>query len=317
MYKRQEDDIGVELVALAGANTPSDAVSGLNTTLAGTDNGLCGRVAGSTLPACPNDLLTSTAEDFLRCPALPEWLAAATDLPYVQVHTLTETPEGGRLLPSFFSSHPGTAVGACARVAWGPVEVASVLPLTFSDCEWQEATSDGTVFGVEVAIALNYKDKDHCASVVGRDYDGGFGWLEHATGACDVVVDTENWVEGTPGEGKGTDCMHLVVPGATLYIPIFDCMNKDKNFCPTGLKETPPTNYHIKGYGAFLVTGYKLPAGPLVGSAGADALAECSDEAKGGHCLYGSFEKALIPGAEIDTTPSGEDFGLDALQMVG
>ena len=75
-----------------------------------------------------------------------------------------------------------------------------MLPLTFGECEWADATGvlngrtapiDPTktpVYGVEIALAVNYDTKqgDRAPSYNGHDYTGGFGWLEHPTGICEV-----------------------------------------------------------------------------------------------------------------------------------
>jgi hypothetical protein len=311
-----------KLVALASLNAV-DGMSQLDTSVYA--NGQCGRVPGApSMPACASLTSDASISNLGQCPALPAWLKAGT-FPYVETYTLTDD-KGASKLKSFFGM-AGTRVTACARVAWGPAKKTSVLPLTFGECEWASATNvlsstntiDPTktpVYNKEIALAVNYDTKKAaCASYNGHDYMGGFGWLEHPSGICEVNADENSWVPGWPGNGTGNDCLPDVHVGDTVLIPIYDCINDNKAICPNDVSSK--TYYHIKGMASFLVTAIDL-TGKTEGTPGGAAKSECQNESNNKQCIYGKFLKDLTPVGQIDTTGGGgTDYGLTVAQPVG
>jgi hypothetical protein len=306
----------LEALGDLNANDASQALDGAGRS--DTVLGQCGRVPGApNMPLCDSgnpSMPAADIADLRQCPPLPTWLQGNA-IKYVETYTRSESADGPFV--RFLFADGQTAVHSCARAAWGVPTNAAVLPFTLSDCEWDDATNSGTVYGVETALPLKYKDKTYCGGVVGRDYDGGFGWLLHGSGMCEVEVDKNSWVEGDQGMGKGTDCMHLLPVGATILIPIFDCYSQTK-VLPCVTSDKPHGVYHIKAYGAFTITGYKLPSKTETSGVGSTAMSRCSsDFANGKHCLFGKFVKALVQEAEIDPDPTAEDFGAQVVKMAG
>jgi hypothetical protein len=189
------------------------------------------------------------------------------------------------------------------------------MPIAFSECEWNITTSQG--FGVETSLPLKYANSvsTGCNNYKGHDYDGGFGWLAHASNVCSGQVDANSWVTADTGVGAGNDCIPKIVPGAILYIPIYDCINKTKTLCVNDAMN-PTTYYHIAGLAAFQVTAVQI-TGPKIGTSGPAATAECAAESKDGKCLFGKFIEALVPVGSVDTSGTATNYGINVLQPAG
>jgi hypothetical protein len=254
---------------------------------------VCG-AGGSGLAGCPGD----SGPVLARCPAPPSGVQG-----WARVETLTETPAGSTLLPPVFaralagnSGYAGTPVRACAQVAWGPPDTLDhVLPVTFSECEWDAATHTGTVYAPappyppypagEVVLKL-HSTSEHggCPSSGGAyaDLPGGFGWLDGGSG-CQLAVTVGGTVPADPGVGMPA-CGDLVTAsvGTVLYLPIYDAAWENGSH----------GTYRISGFAAFYLSGYYLPgAHPnRVDSPSGGGLCSGSDK-----CLYGWFLQALVP----------------------
>jgi hypothetical protein len=292
--------------------------------------GQCGRVpTGASMPAC--DVAGSFSE-LVKCPPVPDWLASATNIPYVETYTRTETASGGQRLLPFLRQGSGTEVRSCARAAWGPPKKAVTLPLTFSYCEYEDAIArvgfgnnpiDSTKpYKGETALALKYKVTGHsttdpCVALghSGMDAPGGFGWLDQT--ACEATIDDNGWVPVDTGKSGPLPC---ITSGQVVYIPIFNCVSKLKVDCDN-TSGGSNTNYEIDGFAAFYVTAIKdLPGHgdtAVPGYPGTLADTECKNEANGGKgCLYGWFlDKYVKFGGEID--PGGTSYGADLIVPAG
>jgi hypothetical protein len=129
---------------LNNANNFRDGAGGFNAgkyaAPAGGLPGVCGRGIAS-LPTC-----AAPTENSSDCPPLPDWLAANTAIPYVEVHTESKETNGDTILPTSLirtltGGNPGQAVRACSRAAWGsPTGGPGLLPITISGCDWKAAT---------------------------------------------------------------------------------------------------------------------------------------------------------------------------------
>lgn len=323
LTKCDDDQRAAVLTTLAAKNAV-DATAQLDRSV--YPDGQCGRVPGAPdMPPCNSATTDASISNLSQCPALPAWLKTATTIPYVETYTLTDD-KGSSNLASFFGMK-GTRVSACARVAWGPAARTTVLPLTFGECEWADATgvlkANGTidtsktpVYNKEIALAVNYDTKKSpCASYNGHDYMGGFGWLQHPTGICEVNADGNAWVPGWPGNGTGNDCLPDVKVGDTIQIPIYDCINDNKQICPNDVSSK--TYYHIKGMASFKVTAVDL-TGKTEGTPGTAAKVECGNDSNNKQCIYGMFLKDLTPVGQIDQTGGGgTNYGLTIAQPVG
>ncbi|HET7474528.1 MAG TPA: pilus assembly protein TadG-related protein [Dermatophilaceae bacterium] len=298
-------------------------VSRVNTSLPA----LCG--AGPGLPSCP--ALSGTLGD---CPT-----PLGPTPNYVRVYTQTRMADGSTLLPySFAQALSGAFVGGtqqtCAAAGWGPPSQALVpLPFAISSCEWYQSTSNGTAFkpappytssnpanpAWEIALALNSAPNAACSSWAGHDYPGGFGWLTH-TSSCAVSVDANGWVGASTGIGAGNDCGDTIEAkvGSVVYVPVFDCIDDSKNFCPGITPSGSNSWYHIKGLAAFYITAVEVTGqvkANLPGYPTSTARAACATKG-GGKCFYGWFVKDLIP-ADAVVSGTAPDLGLTALTVLG
>lgn len=271
------------------------------------------------MPVCDSATTTADLTDLGSCPSVPSWVTDA-GVSYVEAYTRSETSSGGAAVSHFFA--PGdTTVSACARYAWGPLTSASVLPLTFRTCEFDEAIATAG-YGGETSLPLKYGTDDSCdptAASSGGDFAGGFGWID-AVG-CEAQIDQDGWVDADTGVGKGNECLPEIHPGDTILIPIFDCISDTKTISPACVPGSPTgtnTWYHIDRFEAFYVTGYKITGGGagvyLPGYPSSGASSECSDESLDNKCLYGWFvEDYVAPEGEI----GGSGDGVPAVKPAG
>ena len=182
----------------------------------------------------------------------------------------------------------GSPVTAEATAQWSAAGGGGAIPIIISDCEWRDATANGSNYASPPFDGLGQTihfldpsgnngngngdddgDGDGDASdVVGScDYrpghdafdgseplPGGFGWLESSD--CEAEVLLDEWIGANPGNGPPSDCDLDSLLGTTVMIPVFD------DFAPDG---GPPgcgpggKCYHVLGYAAFHLTGYRFP----------------------------------------------------------
>lgn len=251
------------------------------------------------------------------CRGIPSSLSSAS---YVQVRTETRLAGGGNLLPPLLSrvllpGYPGTNVRACARASWGPpAGLTSQLPLTISLCEYEKYTAGGLAppppytsgYPTEQIIYFhnNTDDAPPCPSgPSGSDLPGGFGWLE-TTEDCQATTDTTNWVDDSTGVPPPNSCSEaelLAMQGQIVNVPIFDVTN--------GLTGSNG-QYHIVGYAAFYLTGFRFP------SAKAKSLVTGTYPCTGAdHCISGWFTTDPTPTG--GTIGSGPSMGSTVVQLSG
>ena len=322
-----DDQRAAALATLASANA-QDGVAQLDRRV--YPDGQCGRVPGAPdLPACNG---TGDTADLGQCPALPTDLVTNTAIPYVETYTLTKTTAGASKLASFFGIGDGTTVGACARAAWGTPKGASVLPLTFSYCEWEDAIADrgygndpivsSDKFAGETALAFKYqtggKPGDPCPALghSGMDAPGGFGWLDQTD--CKVNVTAGGWVVVDTGKSGPSTCIN---PGDKVYIPIFNCVSKLKVLCDN-VAGGANTNYHIDGFAAFYITSIINASDnrSLAGYPGTTARNECKAEATDNKsCIYGWFLDDYVDYTAGGILPpgTGTDYGVTKVIPAG
>lgn len=273
-------------------------------------------VCGSgTLGACPG----STGKIY-DCPANPK---AGTN--YVDVHTSTLTASGSTLLPPSFarallgmSSYNGSTVYACAQAEWGPPQATSGLAVTFSACEWDQATNNGTLFAPPPPYppnplpspSLDRVLKLHTTSTnggcptepAGADGPGLFGWTDDPSSDCTTPI-----INGTFGGSTGTS-----ISKACQTVLAADQANKTLVFIPIYVSVTNPgTNavYTLKGFAAFVITGYNLP-----GFFASDWLNPANNCKGSNKCINGYFTQGLIPDPG---TIGGPNLGADIIQLTG
>ena len=147
-------------------------------------------------------------------------------------------------------------VAADAAAEWGWAASLATLPLVIELCAFENA-------GAGVVVTLVFFDgsgggpgnPDECGGgVAGQDAAGTFGWLE-TTGTCSSLVEYLQWADAEPGQGAGrppADCdaaeLREDLADQVISIPLYDIVRNQGN----------NTDYHIVGFGAFHVTGYRF-----------------------------------------------------------
>ena len=210
-------------------------------------------------PTCSPIALQSAAESLARQNAHDgstkvEAPVADYTTQRVTVRTSTLDGGGGTILPySFgqaFTGVKGRTVRATAAASWSGLKRASVIPLTLSKCEFDKATSNGTVFEQPTRIVFHTK-AEPCGG--GPDLPGGFGWLKDDNDAnsndCNVtpslgdIVKEDTGVVGTPHS-----CDMASLLGKDVLFAIYD------SFTGSGVNG----RYHIYGFAQMRLAGYRF-----------------------------------------------------------
>ncbi|GAB3063200.1 hypothetical protein GCM10027053_27280 [Intrasporangium mesophilum] len=332
-------DASTLLKPLANANS-KDALTRV------PDTGICGSGV-PTLPACAS---LGSASQLSECNPLNDSLAPG--LPYVETRTYTEsnstTPT---VLPKFFSQAitgggSGSTVTSCARAAWGPgaPASASVVSLTMSECDWARqvgfpastnypAGPDGAWPGYsntdsrpdwptsEDTVYSKGNDTTCDTSAPGGTAPGGFAWLDGLLGSCSGTVTDSSWIHGDTGADGCPDAMFRPLLGTVIYVPVFNCMMPSNpgrepvatDDCNSGNGNN--TWYHISGFAAFYLSGWRLTQGTQNSIRPPNALCGTSNSQR---CLSGWFLKDLIPAGQIiPPTPGDPNYGLTVVNPAG
>lgn len=214
----------------------------------------------------------------------------------VTVRTSTRTSAGTHLVPfqfgAFVTGTAGETLHATSVAAWGPPGSLTTIALAMSKCEF-----DAVAFGAATVVfhtsnggATGCKD-----GPAGKDIPGGFGWLDSIAGAnCQGNISAGGTVTADTGVSAPKVCDFSTLLGKTVLVPIFD------NVTPSGTKAT----YHIAGFGAFVLTGYRFPSG---GSGGSPI--PCKSPST---CIGGTFTQFVTDAGTI----GGGDFGVSVIKLV-
>jgi len=310
---------------------------------------VCGTLPG--LPACAKDTDTSKLQE---CPASPFPSAK-----FVRVYTQTlNADKSATLLPySFGAAIAGVGTGAnqqaCAAVAVGPPAEGPALPITFSACEWRLDTGDGTedatggtnyapsppytspytlenpspqtvAMGFEIKIVLadpKLSGGTDCASWLGHDLPGGFGWVTASTD-CAATITALSWMDVSTGDAVSDGTCKTVIPtylNKTVHLPVFDCLDPVGNFvidplakpsqCPMNKVTGTHAWYHVMGLAAFHLTGWQLNG--MTDQAPLNPANQCDI---GSTCIYGWFFEEVDEGGGGG---GGSDLGLVNMFVVG
>jgi len=250
------------------------------------------------------------------CPAAP-----AAGINYVDVHTATATSGGGTAVAPVFArallgngSYNGTQVLACSQAQWGGPTAATTIAFAISACEWDTATSQGTVFAQpppavppasydQVLTVHTGGSGTGCASEpAGSDAPGNFGWTDDPTGTCQVSVSGGTF-SGDPGASASNVCKDVLAMAQTsrsvVYIAIYT------KITGTGAGSV----YTLKGFAAFVVTGYHLP-----GASASDWLNPANDCSGSNKCINGYFTQGIIPSG---SSPGGAYLGAAVIRITG
>lgn len=272
---------------------------------------ICG-TPGTGLGTCPTPSTTVP---------LPECVGSRAGS-YVEVYTESETSDGHTSIATSFvgaANRSATThrvrIKACARAAWGAASSGAGIALTTSTCAWNAFTHTGTMFaprppalpgaGYEGVIKLHGQDNPCAAGQSGWNAPGGFGWLDDPTNHCTSTVSTGYFVGSDPGNNASAACKAALETARSnktiLYMPVFD------GVVGTGQHAT----YHIVGFSAFVVTGYRL-TGNFSAASNLTGNSYCSSPLT---CVYGYFTTGLMPpGTPIG---AGVNYGVSVSRLSG
>ena len=224
----------------------------------------------------------------------------------VTVTTTTREPDGSAVVPFGFGrilGRTGQAVQARAVAAWGFPGGAGTVPLVLSWCEWARFEALG--LGVQTVYFHDGNSTEPCNDQAGQDLAGGFGWL--VAEDCLADIDAGGWVFEDPGSSPSTGCDAATVAalvGQTILVPIFD-----------GLTGTGANGqYHIYGFAAFELHGYRLGGSPEwnVWAPGFTAPNDCRGDVR---CLVGNFTEFVA--TDQVTSLGGPDMGVVVVKLAG
>jgi hypothetical protein len=277
---------------------------------------ICGSVSGVPgLTSCP----AAAPGNYTACLGTPP----NNGVNWIEVHTSTEVPGGGTVLPAVFAQtivpgYSGSTVKACSRVAWGPAT--GGLAVTVSQCEWNKYTSNGTSYAPkppyppnpatsfeQVILLHDPKAKDNgCgAGPAGQDAPGGFGWTDSATNDCLTTI-VNNQYTGDTGNNFPKDCQQVFADAWTnktvLNIPIYTNVNGQGN----------NTTYTGGDSAGFVLTGWSLP-GSKQSSWLPGSKVSCGN---GQTCIFGFFVGPLEQ--STGTLPgTGNNYGVTVIKTIG
>jgi hypothetical protein len=250
------------------------------------------------------------------CPVVPP---AGTN--YVDVHTSTKASGGGTVIAPVFAkallgngSYTGTTVKACAQAEWGGPTAANVTAFTISACEWDAATTQGTVYAppppavpsssFDRVINLGAGSGGGCSSEpAGSDGAGNFGWTADPNGNCLLVVVGAGTVGGKPGASVTSGCQTALPADQAgrrpIYLAVYTSVSGN------GANAV----YTLKGFAAFVVTGYTLPS-----LSASDWLNPANNNNCSSKCIDGYFTQGIIP---YDGSLGGPYLGAAVIRITG
>ncbi|WP_207555813.1 pilus assembly protein TadG-related protein [Intrasporangium flavum] len=291
---------------------------------------------------------TPDAASMTKCTPKPSWLSGA--IPYVEVKTTTLNVGGGNTVLTPFAkvltNSSGSTVTACSRAAYGPGQPTqiTVLSLSISECDWssQVGWPGATNYPVgpsgawpgysdtdtrprwpssEDAVFAKGNDTTCDTSSPGGTAPGGFAWLDGITGPCSGVIADNAWVHGDTGANGCSTAQFDPLQGTIVYIPVFDCMmNSDPGRAPIAGDNCNSgsgnnTYYHISGFAAFYLSGWRLTNGSKNSVRPPNGLCGTSNSQR---CLSGWFLKDLIPAGDIiPPTPTDPNYGITVVKPAG
>jgi Putative Flp pilus-assembly TadE/G-like len=178
------------------------------------------------------------------------------------------------------------------------------------------ATTSGQVAYLDtVVLALKTDPKCQGAPnpASGFDQPGGFGWIYDPNNDCTAVIDVNNTTPDNTGASMDPACQSVLQadscdPGSEptppcqpkiMFVPVYDgfCSNQSKTCDVARVCGSLPSQsngcYHIKGFAAFVPTGFQLNGGGgLTQKSSISSTAYCKGNDK---CVYGFFAHELVP----------------------
>ena len=237
---------------------------------------------------------------------------------YVRVKTSTRQSSGTGI-ESIFGAASGasssTTVVGCAQAAWGIAASAPVImPIALSVCDWQLTGANSLV---------NFDPTAPTVQCSIKNLSGNFSTHGSTTNGFNVISNLGCPGIGTPPQVKLGDVVHIATTGpelnqvagtcaefqaqlsnlinAKVFFPLVECQsNCDAN-----------NSYEVLGFLGFKYTGSKWMG--VTHGTNSNWPSACDATRI---CLYGTFERSVVPGADISLDAGTPDIGALAVQLL-
>ncbi|WP_210480636.1 pilus assembly protein TadG-related protein [Naasia sp. SYSU D00948] len=289
-------DVGALYVERAQLQNGADAAA-LAIAQECAEDGVC-----NSPGALANTFSDSNANDGLANNLAPSFPNSHT----VVVSTSTQVAGGGNAIEHPFARLIGvdsTTVHATATAEWGsPAASSVVLPIAMSYCDFRPAL-DGTL------QLIRYDENKTCNNAAGEPIPGGFGWLKRSSnGTCDAFVDLDTSSAGSEAGNSypgACDSVMSDLEGRTVLVPIFD-----RALTTTGTAKS----YHIYGFAAFTVTGWKFSGGNSMPQVNLDPAApKCTGNCRGIQGFFSHWVSLDAAGSEL--SPTAPNLGASIVRL--
>jgi hypothetical protein len=230
---------------------------------------------------------------------------------WVRVGTTTETEDGGDevsfLLAPLIGAFTGQTVSASAVAAWGVMGGGAVVPLVFSQCEWEAL--GGNSFTEDLpsgtkAITFHGTNPSSVGCPIGPsglDLPGGFGRV--IADKCKKELVVGQWADVDPGADLAAGCDVRSWQNQVVTVAVFD---------ETNGKTGANGKYRIAGFVGLKIVGYEIVAAK--GGGGRQRFGSCTPERPSDQYLCGEFVPVSQSGSQFGT---GTFFGAQVVKMAG
>ncbi len=143
-----------------------------------------------------------------------------------------------------------SAINTEATAAWGaPTGGTAVLPLTFSQCEFQFQAGGPTSTAQRTIYFTKSSGVPGCTGPSNNVIPGGFGWLTVNAGTCNTTSAISGVIASDPGNSVPSSCStsdFTAFQNKSVLLPIFD----------QAYSSGSNGSYRVYAYAAFQITGY-------------------------------------------------------------
>ena len=226
--------------------------------------------------------------------------------PLLSSDPLSVTVTGGTPQEHWFApviGHDSTRVSATATVGWGgPSGGTSVLPLTFSWCEFKQQTGGGLPSGDTVRTIYFTKTSQTtgCTGPSNLQVPGGFAYLDTDPGACAATTGIHGQWFSKTGNSVPSSCSEADFSGElgrTVLLPLFEESGQTGN----------NAWYRVYGYAAFRLTGYHL------GGQYSTSPKPCGGNER---CVAGYFTRFVELSDAWNYSPDAPQLGSSILRLI-
>ncbi len=263
-------------------------------------------------------------------------------LNYVRVRTQTKT-QGGNSITNLFSSilnssDAGTTVPGCAQGAWGKANFAPVLlPIALPICNYgingtsvlkDFSSNEPTVVGGCTVVDLGGQSFYYSSPTAGFSFISGFdGCLAMNTAKQIKVGDflgSASLLQVAQPCGGSTQFYNQLstIIGSIFFVPVITnvlCNKSGSTNCQGSYQ------FQVASFFAFKLLGLKFKNSALLGAlpvcpegetcgSGTDYWPSYCGSASS--CIYGTFSRGVVPGADVSTDPNLPAVGAQAIQLL-